>query len=84
MNTLEKRLATMEKAKKNRPMSKLEIDQQIVKGLAALGTNKEAVIAEYGSVGAFFYWRMCQISGDNTTEPTDGLTAGERYIAMLG
>ena len=83
MNTLKKRLAKMERVKQAMPMSREEIDRRVIEMLAAKGTSKEAVIAKHGSMGAYFHWLLCQETGEKKAEPQDGLTAAERYMAML-
>jgi len=64
-------------------MSREEIDQQVIEMLASMGTNKAEVVAKHGSMDAFYYWLMCQNTGEKKAEPQDGLTAQERYMAML-
>lgn len=83
MNTLQKRLTKMEKVQQDLPMSREEIEQRVIEMLAAMGTTKEEVIAKHGSMGAFFHWLLCQEVGEKKAEPQDGLTAAERYFAML-
>jgi len=83
MKTLQERLAKIEQAQQDMPMSREEIDQRVIEMLAAKGTTKEEVVAKHGSMGAFYHWLLCQETGEKTAEPQDGLTAGERYMAML-
>jgi hypothetical protein len=89
MGKIEQRIERMESAMKQREgdlslLTDAELEQRIDVLLARMGTTRELVIAEHGSLGAFSHWLMCNSNDSASPEMNDGRTASERYLAMLG
>ena len=61
-----------------------ELEKRFDAVLARMGTNREQVIAEHGSWGAFSHWFICNSSDSANHKMNDGRTANEKYMAMLG
>lgn len=61
-----------------------ELENRFDAVLTRMGTNRERVIAEHGSLGAFSHWFMCNPSDSANHKMNDGRTANEKYMMMLG
>lgn len=83
MSTMQRRIAALERRAVDAPMSPGEQRQRMTDWYASMGTTREQVMALPGGEPAFVYeWLKRPSTAPDA--PDDGLTAGERYLAMLG
>lgn len=80
---LKQRLEKIEMNRKSAPPTKEQAARQLDELLAQHGHTRETASAQYGSVEAFCYALMLKSDGKPRPEPTDGLTAQERYFKTL-